>query len=1132
MKKGVMKHKKILLIVFFLTLFVFQQVKASGIIPPTENPPQINLAPANVAFDHIGVWVLHLVDPTGEVATPRIACWTIGPGDYAFGCGSGDPLDTQNPHNPIYIDVDQYYLPDVLPREMNVNELYPTSGALKAQAVAARALATWKAIYQYDGQPGYINNSTRYQVYIPGSYSTYTNPQDPVGVQQMISTAISSTSGQYLSYNGEAIDAEFGSDMQDRTQTEHLNPGDPPVDPFVPKAYLTGVEDPISTASCFNNSSGGHDYGMSQRGAIRWSLGNECPTGTGAVWPITWTDYRQILVHYYTGIDILDGNDNHVAPDDRWNLLWHNNFNSPVGTPPTLTSGQPASLQIRLQNTSTTAWNANNMEIGYHWGDNNWQIASVSQLFSDIPAGKEFPDITAQPLTVSNIIAPPNGGTYTLHLDLRRSGGAWFSSAGWPDATIDIHVDGPTATPTFTPEPPTATPTGTSALAVSTFDNDGEGWTVVNDAYPPIYHADGGNPGGYLSAKDKQHGSYWYWRAPEKFHGDFSMAYGKTLTFDLKQSSTTSQANRDDIILTGGGVSLIFNTSYNPGTDWTPYSVMLDETAGWVNSSTGQAATQAEIQAVLAALTDLQIRGEYRVGSDTGSLDNVMLGVEPDPNPPPTVTPQPTSCVRICFWESCSSANQPAIVKGASLNQGVVFAIKNFDRIADQAALLYRVRDEILSTSETGQRYIDLYYEQSAEIALILDTHTELAEQGLDVVDTFTPGMQALLDGQGDTVVITSEQIQQAQAFLDALIPYASPELQQAIADERDLHPLENMNGATMDQAWVYLQDIPSTEVLDDFNRADGSIGGNWSGNTYSYRISSDQLLVDDNGSNSDVYWSNEAFGPDQEAYITFSQSNTNAWEQDLLLKAQSNSTWGDGILEVLYDTVGQRVQVWTYEWPQEWIQHGADIPVTFIDGDIFGARALADGTVEVYRNEELLASRDITSWSHYADGGYIGLWFIGAENTILDDFGGGAVLSGTEAMSMASGRLESQSAGVSLMPEQLDVKLNNANIFWQGVPLGSDQEASVTFAQITDTLIKPQSNGVWGEGVVEVQYDVPGRRIQVWMFDPQAGWMKYGKNIPVKFANGDTFSVFAHVDGTVEIYRNGNSLAKLDVIP
>ena len=178
----------------------------------------------------------------------------------------------------------------------------------------------------------------------------------------MISTAISSTSGQYLSYNGEAIDAEFGSDMQDRTQTEHLNPGDPPVDPFVPKAYLTGVEDPISTASCFNNSSGGHDYGMSQRGAIRWSLGNECPTGTGAVWPITWTDYRQILVHYYTGIDILNADGNKVAPDDRWNLLWHDSATF---------DGSTYAININLQNTSTSNWAANEIILGYQWTAQN-----------------------------------------------------------------------------------------------------------------------------------------------------------------------------------------------------------------------------------------------------------------------------------------------------------------------------------------------------------------------------------------------------------------------------------------------------------------------------------------------------------------------------------------------------------------------------------------------------------------------------------------------------------------------------------------------------------------------------------------------------------------------------------------
>jgi hypothetical protein len=469
------------------------------------------------------------------------------------------------------------------------------------------------------------------------------------------------------------------------------------------------------------------------------------------------------------------------------------------------------------------------------------------------------------------------------------------------------------------------------------------------------------------------------------------------------------------------------------------------------------------------------------------------------------------------------------------LKQGVVLAINNFDRITDQAALLYRVRDEILSTTEEGQRLIDLYYVHSAEIAAAMDTHPELAEQGMDVIDTLTPGLQALLDGQGDTVVITNEHIQEAQAFLDALIPYASPELQQAIADERVRHPLENLNGMTMDQAWAYLQAFPSTPILDDFNRADGPIGNNWSSHTFAYTISSNKLNVDYGYSDSDIYWSNEPFGADQEAYVTFTHVDANAGEQDLLLKAQDNLAWGDGVLEVLYDAQNQRVQVWTYEWPQEWVQHGADIPVAFVDGDTFGARALANGTLEVYRNGELQATRDITSWSHYADGGYIGLWFIGAENAVLDDFGGGAISGGMESMSMAGGALESQNAEMSLTPEQSDVTLTDANVFWQGVPIGSKEEPSVTFRQLNREaggLTKPQSNGVWGEGIVEVRYDVTNRRIQVWMVDTKNGWAKYGKDIPVKFTEGDAFKVRTHADGTVEIYRNGKLLARLDVTP
>lgn len=318
---------------------------------------------------------------------------------------------------------------------------------------------------------------------------------------------------------------------------------------------------------------------------------------------------------------------------------------------------------------------------------------------------------------------------------------------------------------------------------------------------------------------------------------------------------------------------------------------------------------------------------------------------------------------------------------------------------------------------------------------------------------------------------------------------------------------------------------FPSTLVLDDFNRPDGPMGMNWSGNTFGYNISSNQLHADYSGSNSDIYWSNEPFGADQEVYVTITRVDANGGEQDLLLKVQSNITWGDGVVEVLYDAMNQRVQVWTYEWPQEWVQHGADIPVTFVDGDTLGARALANGTVELYRNGELLATRDITSWSHYADGGYIGLWFIGAEDAILDDFGGGTIPGGIESMSMAGGAAE------SLTPAQLDVNLEDASTFWQGIPVGSGQEASVTFATLqTDTKgsrLRPQSNGVWGEGVVEVLYDVVGQRIQVWMYEPDTGWVQSGKDIPVKFEDGDRFSALVGTDGVLEIYRNGKLFSK-----
>jgi len=184
---------------------------------------------------------------------------------------------------------------------------------------------------------------------------------------------------------------------------------------------------------------------------------------------------------------------------------------------------------------------------------------------------------------------------------------------------------------------------------------------------------------------------------------------------------------------------------------------------------------------------------------------------------------------------------------------------------------------------------------------------------------------------------------------------------------------------------------FPLTSILDDFNRADGAIGNNWSGNTSGYNILSNQLLVKSKNANLDIYWNNTPFGPDQEVYFTFSSVSSTAYDQDLLLKAQDTSSWG-ATIDVQYDATWNRVIIWTFAQGQSWVQHGADIPVTFANGDQFGARALADGTVEVYRNGVLLATRDVTSWPYYSSGGYLGLWFGDAKNVLIDDFGGGNI--------------------------------------------------------------------------------------------------------------------------------------------
>jgi len=160
----------------------------------------------------------------------------------------------------------------------------------------------------------------------------------------------------------------------------------------------------------------------------------------------------------------------------------------------------------------------------------------------------------------------------------------------------------------------------------TTFDAGNEDWSVINDGSAPTHSISGGVANsGYISSSDLDQGSYWYWNAPAKFLGDMSMAYNGNLSFYLKQSITDNQSDQDDVILIGGGLTLVYNTSTNPGLDWTHYLVPINETVGWTNKTTGLDATRDQLLSVLSNLQALRIRGEYAAEPNSSSIDNVIL---------------------------------------------------------------------------------------------------------------------------------------------------------------------------------------------------------------------------------------------------------------------------------------------------------------------------------------------------------------------------------------------------------------------------------------------------------------------------------------------------------------------------
>lgn len=175
---------------------------------------------------------------------------------------------------------------------------------------------------------------------------------------------------------------------------------------------------------------------------------------------------------------------------------------------------------------------------------------------------------------------------------------------------------------------------------------------------------------------------------------------------------------------------------------------------------------------------------------------------------------------------------------------------------------------------------------------------------------------------------------------------------------------------------------FPATPVLDDFDREGPEPGLSWLGAADAFSIVEKALWCGSCGAA--ALWE-KSFGPEQEVHATLRAFDNDASEINLVLKGQNDPNCE--LVEVLYSPASNTVRI-AYCTDQGW----TDLPeqkLTLEAGDRFGGRALADGQIEVYVNEQLVATFDASGFPHAS--GRIGVNGVSAESGLSwDDFGGG----------------------------------------------------------------------------------------------------------------------------------------------
>jgi hypothetical protein len=228
-------------------------------------------------------------------------------------------------------------------------------------------------------------------------------------------------------------------------------------------------------------------------------------------------------------------------------------------------------------------------------------------------------------------------------------------------------------------------------------------------------------------------------------------------------------------------------------------------------------------------------------------------------------------------------------------------------------------------------------------------------------------------------------------------------------------------------------QGAAAVTVSDDFNRANGGLGGNWTtvAGTIAPQILSNQAVPGIGGQLGSAYWSADSFTNDQFAQGTLPNSTGSQYGPGIAVRLANSHGY-----ILWYGNADNTVSIWRMDTASTWSQIGTSSALTVSGSDVWRIEAVGS-TIAGYQNGSLVVQ--------IADGTYSsgspGMWLFNAQNQ-LDDWSGGDItttytIGGTVSGLSGTVTLQNNAGG--------DLSINSDGAFTFVSPQGNGSRYAVT---------------------------------------------------------------------------------------